>query len=56
MVLYLVTIMDDMAIMRAIQVIVDIDDPNRFASVPDSIVPTINSPKLESCNPASLPL
>ena len=56
MILYLVTIIDDMTIMRIIQVIVDIDAPNIFASIPESVVPAINNPKLETCSPASLPL
>ena len=48
--------MDDIAIMRTIHVIVDIDGPNKFASVPESVVPKINNPKLDTCSPASLPL
>ena len=56
MTLYLLTIMDDVVIMRAIQVIVDIVAPNKFASIPESVVPAINNPKLETCSPESLPL
>jgi|TARA_Y100000815_G_C12859570_1_gene318430 hypothetical protein len=46
----------DVAIIKTILVRVDIDGPYTFARPPESVVPTINSPKLEICSPASLPL
>ena len=56
MLLYLTVIADEIAIIIAMLVIVETEGPYMLASKPANVEPNMNNPKLDTCNPASLPL
>ena len=49
-------IREEITIIIDILVIVDTVGPYTLASTPANVEPNINKPKLDTCNPASLPL